>query len=228
VRLIQNDGQAVISVEDSGQGIAPEFLPHVFEIFRQADASIVRKQGGMGIGLALVKQLAELHGGSVEAESEGIGKGARFTVRVPLYKGVSPMSSGKSGGTGALEAKFILVVDDSSETTEMLGKLLELEGAFVDTARSGHEALEIAGRKNFDLVISDISMPEMDGYELLRKLRTLPDMSDIPAVALTGYGRTDDVERALEEGFAEHLTKPLDLDELLLIVRRLTGEAVAK
>ena len=228
VRLIQDNGQAVISVEDSGQGIAPEFLPHVFEIFRQADASIVRKQGGMGIGLALVKQLAELHGGTVKAESEGVGKGARFTVRLPLYKGASTLTVGRTGATGALKAKFILVVDDSPETTEMLGKLLELEGAFVESARSGREALEIAKRKNFDLLISDISMPEMDGYELLQKLRALPAMADLPAVALTGYGRSNDVERALNEGFAEHLTKPLDLDDLLRIVRRLTGEPVAK
>ena len=227
--LNKEDGQAVITVADNGQGIAPEFLPHVFEIFRQADASIVRKQGGMGIGLALVKQLAELHDGSVKAESEGVGKGARFVVRLPLYQaGVSALPQSRTGATGALKAKFILVVDDSPETTEMLGKLLELEGAFVDSARSGKEALQIAGRKNFDLVISDISMPEMDGYELLRKLRTLPGMADIPAVALTGYGRTNDVERALEEGFAEHLTKPLDLDELLLIVRRLTDGRVVK
>jgi two-component system CheB/CheR fusion protein len=127
-----------------------------------------------------------------------------------------------------LKSKFILVVDDSSETTEMLGKLLELEGAFVDSARSGSEALEIAKRKNFDLVISDISMPEMDGYQLLKKLRTIPEMADIPAVALTGYGRSNDIERALDEGFAEHLTKPLDLDELLLVVRRLTDGPVAK
>ena len=225
IRLGKEDGHAVIIVEDNGQGIVPEFLPHVFEIFRQADASIIRKQGGMGIGLALVKQLAELHEGSVTAESEGVGKGARFTVRLPLYQaGTSALSHGTRGVTGALKAKFILVVDDSPETTEMLGKLLELEGAFVESARSGKEALEIARRKNFDLVISDISMPEMDGYELLQRLRTLPGMTNIPAVALTGYGRSNDVERALNEGFAEHLTKPLDLDELLLIVRRLTDQ----
>ncbi len=229
VRLARDDGHAVITVEDNGQGIVPEFLPHVFEIFRQADASIVRKQGGMGIGLALVKQLAELHEGSVKAESEGVGKGARFTVRLPLYQaGVSALPQARTGATGALKAKFILVVDDSPETTEMLGKLLELEGAFVDSARSGKEALQIAHQKNFDLVISDISMPEMDGYELLKKLRAIPQMADIPAVALTGYGRSNDVERALDEGFAEHLTKPLDLDELLIIVRRLTGEPVVK
>src|SRR5688572_9082589 len=229
VRLIKDDSEAVIIVEDNGQGIASEFLPHVFEIFRQADASIVRKQGGMGIGLALVKQLAELHQGSVKAESDGVGKGARFTVRLPLYQaGVSSLPQARTGASGALKAKFILVVDDSPETTEMLGKLLELEGAFVDSARSGREALELARQKNFDLVISDISMPEMDGYELLQKLRSIPQMADIPAVALTGYGRTNDVERALEEGFAEHLTKPLDLDDLLLVVRRLTDGTVAK
>ena len=227
VRLIKDGGQAVIIVEDNGQGIVSEFLPHVFEIFRQADASIVRKQGGMGIGLALVKQLAELHQGSVKAESDGVGKGARFTVRLPLYQ-VSASPEARKGATGALKGKFILVVDDSSETTEMLGKLLELEGAFVDSAGSGKEALDIACRKNFDLVISDISMPEMDGYELLKKLRDIPEMTGIPAVALTGYGRSDDVERALDEGFAEHLTKPLDLDELLLIVRRLTDGRVAR
>ena len=225
INLSREDDYSVLAVEDSGQGISPEFLPHVFEIFRQADASIVRKQGGMGIGLALVSQLAELHGGNVKAESEGIGKGARFTVRIPLYTpGVSALPSERTGATGALKKKFILIVDDSSETTEMLGKLLELEGAFVDLAKSGKEALEIAGRRRFDLVVSDISMPEMDGYQLLRSLRELPDMADVPVVALTGYGRTNDIDRARQEGFAEHLTKPLDLDKLLQIVRRLTNQ----
>ncbi|MEK6283607.1 MAG: PAS domain S-box protein [Acidobacteriota bacterium] len=223
INLSQEGDYALLAVADSGQGISPEFLPHVFEIFRQADASIVRRQGGMGIGLALVRQLAELHGGQVKAESGGVGKGARFTVMIPLYtSGMSALPSERTGVTGALEKKFILVVDDSSETRDMLGKLLEMEGAFVELAKSGEEALEIAGRKRFDLVISDISMPEMDGYQLLASLRELPEMGEVPAVALTGYGRANDIERALEEGFAEHLTKPLDLDKLLQIVRRLT------
>jgi two-component system CheB/CheR fusion protein len=223
INLRRDGDYGVLAVEDSGQGISPDFLPHVFEIFRQADASIVRKQGGMGIGLALVSQLAELHGGDVRAESEGMGKGARFTVRIPLYTpGVSALPSEKTGATGALNSKFILIVDDSSETTEMLAKLLELEGAFVDIAKSGREALEIARQKRFDLVVSDISMPEMDGYQLLRSLREIPEMADVPVVALTGYGRNADIDRARDEGFAEHLTKPLDLDKLLQIVKRLT------
>lgn len=223
ISLVKDGDDAKLAIADNGQGISSEFLPHVFEIFRQADASSARRQGGMGIGLALVKQLAELHGGRVSAESEGVGAGARFTVWIPLYKaGVAGLESEKTGATGALDNKFILVVDDSSETTEMLGKLLQLEGAFVELARSGAEALEIAGRKNFDLIVSDISMPEMDGYQLLQKLRELPAMANVPAVALTGYGRGADVDRALEQGFAEHLTKPLDLDQLLQIVRKLT------
>jgi two-component system CheB/CheR fusion protein len=227
VSLVQETGNARFTIADSGQGISPEFLPHVFEMFRQADQSSARRQGGMGIGLALVKQLAQLHGGRVAAESEGIGQGASFSVWIPLEKeGEAALRTESTGATGALRRKFILVVDDSPETTEMLGKLLELEGAFVESARSGAEALEIAQRKRFDLVVSDISMPEMDGYELLRSLRELPEMDKVPAVALTGYGRNIDVDRAKQEGFAEHLTKPLDIDKLLKIVRELTDERV--
>ena len=222
VVLSEDGGEARLVVQDSGQGISAEFLPHVFEIFRQGDASSVRRQGGMGIGLALVKQLVELHGGRIVAESVGVGGGAQFTVWMPLHKLAFAPDSEKKGATGALRKKFILVVDDSRETTEMLGKLLELEGAYVETARSGDEALQIAKAKRFDLVISDISMPEMDGYQLLNELRQLPEMAHVPAVALTGYGRNADVKRTRDEGFAEHLTKPLDLDRLLQIVRRLT------
>jgi two-component system CheB/CheR fusion protein len=229
ITLAQEGGEARLMVEDSGQGIPPEFLPHVFEIFRQADASTSRRQGGMGIGLALVKQLAELHDGRVHADSEGIDRGARFTVWIPLYKsGAQESQSETISASGALNSKFILVVDDSSESAEMLGKLLEIEGAFVDLARSGADALEIADRKRFDLIISDISMPEMDGYQLLRELRALPNMESVSAIALTGYGRAADIERAHAEGFAAHLTKPIDIDQLLRIVRRLTGENGAK
>lgn len=225
ISLGREGDDARIVVEDSGQGIPPQFLPHVFEIFRQADASSSRRQGGMGIGLALVKQLAELHDGRVRADSDGVNRGARFTVWIPLYKpGDQELWPEDVTASGALRSKFILVVDDSSESADMLGKLLEIEGAFVDLARSGADALEIARNKRFDLIISDISMPVMDGYQLLREMRQLPDMDKVPAVALTGYGRPADVERAHEEGFAEHLTKPIDIDQLLIIVRHLTRE----
>jgi PAS domain S-box-containing protein len=225
VKLDQEGAEAKLTVTDSGQGIAPAFLPHVFEIFRQADAGSSRRQGGMGIGLALVKQLTELHGGRVQAESEGIDRGTRFTIWIPLYvAGVEGLKEEGVSTTGALSNKFILVVDDSVESTDMLGKLLEMEGAFVDLARSAAEALALVDQKRFDLIISDISMPVMDGYQLLRELRKLPHMENVPAVALTGYGRQADVERARAEGFAHHLTKPLDIDQLLLIVRELTTE----
>jgi PAS domain S-box-containing protein len=223
VTLQQEGDEARLLIADSGQGIAPQFLPHVFEMFRQEDGSSSRRQGGMGIGLALVKQLTELHEGRVEADSPGVDRGASFTVWIPLYKAApDELRSKRIGATGALRSKFILIVDDSPESTEMLGKLLELEGAFVDLARNGAEALVLAQRKRFDLIISDISMPEMDGYELLRELRKLPQMQSVPAVALTGYGRNADIERAHAEGFAEHLTKPIDIDQLLVIVRRLS------
>ena len=223
ISLTENASQAILSISDTGQGIPPEFLPFVFEIFRQADASSSRRQGGLGIGLALVKQLAELHGGRVQAESEGTGKGAKFTVWLPLRNlPVSTMRTAIREPDDILKQKLILVVDDSRETTEMLSRLLQMEGAFVQTAKSGQDALKLARDSTFDLVISDISMPEMDGYELLRQLRHLPSMEHVPALALTGFGRISDVKRAQDEGFAEHFTKPLDIDKLLTAVKRLT------
>ncbi len=223
ISLEKVEDAARLGIEDTGQGIAPDFLPHVFEIFRQADGSSSRRQGGLGIGLALVKQLAELHGGRVEAASEGIGRGAYFSVWLPILANATKGKTSHTGNTGILKRKFILVVDDSRETTEMLSKLLQMEGAFVWTARSGMEALSVAKDKTFDLIISDISMPEMDGYQLLKQLRKLPSLEVVPALALTGFGRTEDVERAQKEGFARHFTKPLDIEKLLQTVRELTS-----
>lgn len=223
VSLTRAGDEAYFTVTDTGQGITREFIPHVFEIFRQADASSSRRHEGMGIGLALVKQLAELHGGRVSVESPGSGQGATFSVWIPLYfeeADASPVE--EPFVTGALTAKSILVVDDSRETTEMLTTLLKTEGAWVASARSGEDALRLVRENNFDLVISDISMPAMDGYQLLQEIRAISTAKKVPALALTGYGRSADIERARAAGFAQHLTKPLDIARLLEIVCELT------
>lgn len=228
ISLMAEGTGAQFTVADTGQGIAPEFLPHVFEIFRQGDASSSRRQGGLGIGLALVKQLAEFHGGLVRAESEGVGQGARFSVWLPLREVETATTANDFKiATGVLEGTSILVVDDSAETTDMLGKLLEMDGAAVQTACGGREALELAKESSFDLVISDISMPEMDGYQLLQNLRRLPQMKNVPALALTGYGRVSDIDRARREGFSQHFTKPIDIDKLMRSVRELTHHSIA-
>lgn len=225
VTLNRAGDEAYLAVSDTGQGIAPEFLPNVFEIFRQADASSSRRHEGMGIGLALVKQLAELHNGRVRAGSAGLGHGATFEVWIPLYLAEpGPSLPEQPINTGGLNEKSILVVDDSRETTEMLCALLSAEGAKVTAAGSGHDALRLVSESTFDLLISDISMPEMDGYQLLREIREVAAAKDVPALALTGYGRPADVERAVIAGFARHLTKPLDVARLLEVVCELTAE----
>lgn len=220
VSLSVEGEEAVLSVADNGLGISPEFLPHVFEMFRQADPSSVRRHGGLGIGLALVQQLVWLHGGSVTADSEGLGHGACFTIRLPgcvvketpsvLQSDVQMLSLSDIG---------VLVVDDSEDTVVMLQQLLEMNGAKVYTARSGSEALQVANRHQFDVVLSDVSMPEMDGFEFLRRLRELPAHYDVPVLALTGFGRPEDIERAKQAGFFSHLTKPLDLEKLATTLR---------
>jgi PAS domain S-box-containing protein len=222
VKLETENDSAVLQIKDTGEGIDPSFLPHVFEMFRQADASSSRKHGGMGIGLALVQRLARLHDGSVWANSEGVGRGATFEVRLPLsyeardtHKPVTQMEP------AVLSQLRILVVDDSPDTVDMLKSLFEMDGALVSTANSGAEALEIINQNRFDVILSDISMPGMDGFELLRRLRKLPGAADVPVLALTGFGRAEDVDRAEAEGFFSHVTKPIDLSELVEILQKL-------
>jgi two-component system CheB/CheR fusion protein len=176
----------------------------------------------MGIGLAVVQQLVELHGGSVTAGSAGKGKGATFTIRLPRSVNTrTPLAPVVDLGIGSLEGMNVLVVDDSEDTTEMVRHLLEIGGATVSAATSGKEALRIAREKQFDVVLSDISMPEMDGFEFLSKLRKLPGKQDMPAVALTGFGRPEDVQRACNEGFYAHLTKPFDIQTLASILQKM-------
>ena len=217
----ERDG-IVLTVEDNGQGIDSSFLPHIFEIFRQADSAANRSQSGMGIGLAVVQQLVELHGGSVTAHSDGVGQGASFTIRLPRsdeskFDSKSPLEL----TLDSLEGMNVLVVDDSEDTTEMVRHLLEMGGATVTAVTSGFEALRIARDRQFDVVLSDISMPGMDGFEFLNKLHALPGHHDLPAIALTGFGRPEDVQRAHAEGFYAHLTKPFDIEALANLLQKM-------
>lgn len=207
------DGKAVIVIADTGQGITPDFLPHVFEMFRQADASSSRRHGGMGIGLALVQQIVLLHGGEVIAESAGAGLGATFTTRLPLHEAVVyPKSAEPEGYAGSLAALDILVVDDSEDTVDMLRAFLQSQGARVTAAASAEKALHAAQYKTFDAVLTDISMPGMDGFDFLRQLRNIPGYETTPVFALTGHGQPADIERTRSAGFRSQFTKPVELN----------------
>jgi PAS domain S-box-containing protein len=228
VRLSHEDHRVALSVEDTGQGIEPAFLPHIFEMFRQADASTTRAHSGMGIGLALVKQLVELQDGSVSAHSDGVGHGARFVVTLPSGSGADLQLTDASATTsGVLAEMSILVVDDSEDTTDMLKRLLESYGATVATAHSAQEALALAAERSWGVVLSDISMPGVDGFELLRRLRQIPGYESTPALALTGHGRSEDVRRAEAAGFLTHMTKPVDLEVLTKALVELRAPRIA-
>jgi two-component system, chemotaxis family, CheB/CheR fusion protein len=228
ISLKNDNNNAVLVVSDTGQGIDPVFLPHVFEMFRQADGSNSRKHGGLGIGLALVRQLVQLHGGSISAESDGPNKGAHFTIRLPLIRETQPLASPAMTPTGPVELKVFsqknfLILDDSEDTLGMLEQLLKVSGANVTTASKGSDALRIATEREFDVILSDISMPEMDGFEFLQKLRQIKGREHVPVIAITGFGRVRDVERARAAGFYSHLTKPLNLQALSEILQQLTA-----
>jgi two-component system CheB/CheR fusion protein len=221
VRLAKQDHYAIISVEDTGQGIESSFLPHAFEMFRQSYRVNTRAQSGLGIGLAVVQQLVELHGGSIDAHSEGAGKGSTFTIKLRLQSEPQAQVAPAENVAATLDQVAVLVVDDSQDTTEMLSRLLKFSGATVTTASSGEDALCLLAGDKFDVVLSDISMPGMDGFEFLRKLRQMPSLADVPILALTGFGRPEDVERARAAGFYSHITKPFDFDALVAVLKGL-------
>lgn len=220
MRAIREQGAARIEVEDRGQGIDPGFLPHVFAMFRQADPRLDRRHGGLGIGLALVRQLVELHGGRVRAKSEGVGKGSTFSVWLPLaIAETTSRQSQPQEATIRLDGLRILLVDDSEDALVPLSRLLELEGASVRAATSGRAAMELAAKEPFDLLVGDISMPEMDGCEMLRRLRQTPRGANLPAIALTGLAERENVEQVLAAGYAAHLAKPIDIHRFLRLAR---------
>jgi two-component system CheB/CheR fusion protein len=214
VTLKQENDQARLDVRDTGIGIAPESLGKLFTMFSQVSLKHDgRRQQGLGIGLALVAQLAEAHGGRVAAASAGEGQGSTFTVWLPLVKeqeALIPDSATTS--LGMLHGLRILLVDDSQEILDMLSTLCEIEGAQVWTAASGSVALQLLAQQDFDVLVSDIGMPVMDGYSLLARLRKSGRNANIPAVALSGYGQSD---KARAVGFDDQLCKPVPINDLL-------------
>jgi signal transduction histidine kinase/ActR/RegA family two-component response regulator len=225
-----------IDVEDTGAGIAAEHIPYLFERFRQIDASITRAHGGLGLGLAIVRYLADAHGGGVTVRSDGPGRGTRFTVTLPVRSDESPDAPPPSAAADGerisevpvmqtLHNVRVLVVDDDVDSLELLRDVLESAGAFLTTATSGKQALEARG--TFDIIISDIGMPQMDGYELLGHIRSQAGGGGVPAIALTAYARPEDAERARASGFQDYLTKPVEVDVLLERIKTLVTVTVA-
>ena len=221
-------GEVVLTVSDDGVGIAPEFLPHVFERFRQAESSEARSHGGLGLGLAIVRQLVELHGGTVQAASDGPGRGATFSIRLPSQPATMPALEPPSAEPpltqpsvpaeldADLSGTRILVVDDEADGREMLIRMLESWGAEVRAAGSADEAIAALSADRPDLLISDIGMPRVDGYELMRRVRTMAevDRRDVPAIALTAFARGEDAAKARQAGYGVHLPKPVDPSRL--------------
>ena len=210
------DGWAVVSVRDTGAGIPREMLPSVFELFTQIDRHADRAQGGLGIGLTLVKSLVEMHGGTVQANSAGLGKGSEFVVRLPLVpdRHTADFSAAPEISSSLLKPRRVLVVDDNRDAAESMGILLKLLGADVHVAYGGAEALEALPAYRPDVVILDIGMPGMDGYEVARRIRQQPEFQKVTLIALTGWGQDEDRRRSHTAGFDYHLIKPADIDAL--------------
>jgi two-component system, sensor histidine kinase len=209
----QDEARAVVSVHDNGIGIPASHLESVFDMFMQVDRSNRRAQGGLGIGLTLVRSLVEMHGGRVEARSDGPGKGSQFIVELPAMGGVG-LEPERRVASHAFPRRRILVVDDNRDAADTLGELLEVLGATVTVAHSGRAALEAVGQFDPDAVLLDIGMPEMDGYEVARRLRALPGRSGTLLIALTGWGQDQDVRQSHAAGFHHHLVKPPDIEKL--------------
>jgi two-component system CheB/CheR fusion protein len=216
LRLNEADGEARLEVIDDGKGIAPEFLPHVFDMYRQAQHGKGRANAGLGIGLSLVKQLVELHHGNIEAESGGQGKGACFRIRLPSGTALDTLQGSQTVPPGEhLKGMSVLLLDGDEEASHSLRYLLEYEGATVGVAHHADDALSRLRQDPVDLVIIDSARLELAGGAFLRQMRQLPQCRRIVAISLGGLGRAQDVQQALQEGFAAHLAKPVALDVLL-------------
>ena len=218
--------KALLSVVDSGIGIAPEFLPHVFDRFRQADGSTSRRHGGLGLGLAIADALAKMHGGRLQAQSEGVGHGATFTLTIELAVTGNVMPETVAQKAHSLQGLDVLIVEDSPDTLLLLSTIFRREGASVTTAASAPEALQKAIANRPNIIVSDIGMPDVDGYQLLEQLRMVPGLSDVPAIAISGYASEDDRERALGVGYLALVPKPVDIDALFDLIQEIKAPAV--
>jgi CheY-like chemotaxis protein len=236
IKLDCVESTARLTVSDTGEGISPEFLPYVFDRFRQAEGSISRKQGGLGLGLAVVRHLVELHGGTISAESQGPGRGAVFTVALPLAQERRDPARAEErrrevdrrrsrSGVVRLDGLHVLLVEDDDDSRKLLGTMLKRYGARVTSTKSAKEALRVFEEELPDVLISDIGMPDEDGYELIRKLRLAPPEKggSTPAIALTGYASRKDRERALSAGYQQHIAKPVEQSDMIAAIAALVG-----
>ena len=235
VRLGRVNSHVELSVADTGVGISPEFLPHVFERFRQADASIARERGGLGLGLSIARQLAEMHGGTIDAASGGIGLGSTFTLKLPLMivhpvardepDRVHPRTAAGAQNIplGDLDGVRVVAVDDDADAVTLVAELLEAAGARVRTAASADDALRLLETEPAQVLVSDLGMPHIDGFQLIDRIRTHhnPAVRRVPAAALTAYARSEDRVKALRAGFQIHLAKPIDPTELVTTIAAL-------
>jgi signal transduction histidine kinase len=227
----QTGSDARVTVKDTGQGVDPEFLPRVFDRFRQADSSTTRSFGGLGLGLAIVRHLVELHGGTVSAQSDGVGKGAMFSATFPLLADrTAPASVAQvqeiSPAEGySLDGLRVLLVDDEPEARQIISTVITRTGAEVKTCNSAHEALAKLSEWKPDVILSDIAMPDQDGYSFIRQVRSLPrdKGGDTPAAALTAYARDIDRRQALAAGYQMHIAKPIGASQLVTMIARLAG-----
>lgn len=234
IAVAQNNAHVEITVKDTGPGIDPNFLPHVFERFRQADGSTTRTHGGLGLGLAIVRHLVELHGGTIAVENRNDGPGAVFTMRLPLPSGelraetltdAAALLKQMQPEPLALEGLRILIVDDETDALDLINMELAQHGANVTGVTSAEKALQALAQDTFDVLISDIGMPQMDGYDLIRQIRKQEDgnQKPIPAIALTAYARVQDRMRAILAGYSTHVPKPVEASELVTVVASLAG-----
>ena len=236
VSVDQVGSTLTLSVTDTGRGIDPDFLPYVFDRFKQADSSITRRVGGLGLGLALVRHIIDLHGGQVTAKSEGLGKGSTFTISLPVRAVIPPAlertppprtktpSSPKAEPANLKDVK-VLVVDDEADARELIAALLVEAGALVKTAASAPDGLELFERFSPDVLVSDIGMPDEDGFSLIRRIRALPSIAgdDVRSLALTAFTREKDCKRAVQAGYTTHLGKPVDPHALISVIAKLAA-----